>query len=114
MTAPRRRGLLDPADLRASHLRSQGTQEGLDNVRRWVLSILLVSTILHLAGGTAALAVFKDGVSDVGRAVMLVIAGCIGVVAVAAGRLLHERPPLSPWLLLGLVPAFVGTWAVLA
>jgi hypothetical protein len=78
-----------------------------------VLSILLVSTILHLAAGTAALAAFKDDVSTVGRAVMLLVAACVGLLAVAAGRLIHERTALSPWLLLGLVPALLGAWLVL-
>ena len=55
--ARRRRGLLDPNDLRASHVRSQGSVEGLDHVRQWVLSILLVSTILHLAAGLALMGI---------------------------------------------------------
>ena len=110
---PRRRGLLNPEDLRGSHLRSQGTAEGLDQVRKWVLSILLVSTILHLAFGVAAIPVFKDDLSTLGRAVMLSVAACIGVTAVVAGRLIHGRAPLSLWLVLGLVPAAVGTWFTL-
>ena len=36
--------------------------------------------------------------------------GLIGVIAVAAGLLIHGRRPLSPWLLLGLLPAAVGAW----
>ena len=106
--ARRRKGLLDPADLRGSHLRSQGTLEGLDHVRQWVLSVLIVSTILHLAAGTAALAVFRDDLSSSGRVVLLIVAACIGVLAVVAGRVIHRRPPLSAWLLLGLVPSVVG------
>ena len=113
-TTRRRRGLLDSSDLHASHLRSQGTQAGLDHVRRWVLSVLLVSTILHLAAGTAALAVFRDELTDVGRAVLLVVSACLGVVAVATGLLIHERRPVSAWLLLGLLPALVGTWLLRA
>jgi hypothetical protein len=115
-TAPprRRRGLLDPADLRASHLRSQGSRDGLQQVQRWVLSILVVSTILHLAAGTAAIAVFKDDLSALGRVVLLLVSACIGLIAVVAGRLIHERRPVSTWVLLGLVPAALGTWLTLA
>lgn len=112
-TPRRRRGLLDPQDLRGSHLRSQGTAEGLDQVRTWVLSILLVSTILHLAIGVAAIPVFKDDLSSVGQAVMLVVAAGMGVTAVATGRLIHGRSPATPWLVLGLVPAALGTWFTL-
>jgi len=39
-----------------------------------------------------------------------VIAAGIGVVAVATGLLIHQKSPLSPWLLLGLVPGLVGAW----
>jgi hypothetical protein len=110
----RRKGLLDPNDLRGSHLRSQGTLEGLDHVRRWVLSVLIVSTILHLSAGTAALAVFKDDLSSVGAVVLLVVSAVVGVLAVLAGRVIHGRHPLSTWLVLGLVPSIAGatfTWA---
>ena len=37
-----------------------------------------------------------------------VIAAGIGVVAVATGRLIHQKSPLTPWLLLGLVPRARG------
>ncbi len=108
--ARRRRGLLDPADLRGSHLRSQGSAAGLEQVRRWVLSILLVSTILHLSAGTAALAAFRGDLSATGVAVLLVVSACVGVLAIVTGRLIHSRSPLSPWLLLGLLPAVAGAW----
>ena len=36
------------------------------------------------------------------------IAGAFGVLAVAAGLAIHKRPLLTPWLLLGLLPALVG------
>ena len=112
-TPRRRRGLLDPADLRASHLRSQGTRDGLQRVQRWVMSVLVVSTILHLAAGTAAIPVFKDDLSVTGQVVLLGVSAGIGLVAVAAGRLIHARSPVSAWALLGLVPAAVGTWFTL-
>ena len=118
MTTPqparRRRGLLDPDDLRASHVRSQGSVEGLDHVRQWVLSILLVSTILHLAAGTALIPVVRDDISAVGQGTLLVISALIGLMAVATGRLIHHKHPASLWLVLGLVPALAGTWFTLA
>jgi hypothetical protein len=40
-----------------------------------------------------------------------VIAGLIGVGAVAAARGIHQKPILSPWLSLGLVVTCVGLWA---
>ena len=44
------------------------------------------------------------------RAGLNVIAGAFGVAAVVAGLAIHRRPPLSPWLLLGLLPTVVGLW----
>ncbi len=106
----RPRHLLDPDDLRRSHLRSQGTSESLTSVQRWVMSALAVTTILHLAGGVVLLAVFTDDDRLDARIGLNFIAGVIGVVAVATGLLIHGKKPLSWWLLLGLVPMLVGLW----
>ncbi len=35
------------------------------------------------------------------------------MLAVATGRLIHAKSPLTPWLLLGLIPAPVGFWLIL-
>jgi hypothetical protein len=106
----RPRHLLDPADLHASHQRSQGSSESLTRVQRWIVSVLAVTTILHLAGGVALVAIFVDDSRLDARIGLNVIAGVIGVLAVASGLLIHGKRPLSPWLLLGLVPGLVGAW----
>ena len=111
---PRRRGLLDPDDLHGSHVRSQGAVEDLNHVREWVLSILLVSTFLHFAAGFALVPVVRDDISTVGRLVLLLIAACIGALAIAGGRLIHQRSVITPWLVAGLVPAAVGAWFTFA
>ena len=106
----RPRHLLDPEDLRRSHQRSQGTQESLGNVQKWVMSVLAVTTIGHLAGGVAILAMSMDDATLDARIGLNVVAALIGVVAVATGLMIHGRKPLSWWLLLGLVPGIVGAW----
>jgi hypothetical protein len=106
----RPRHLLDPEDIRGSHLRSIGTQKALTNVQRWVMSVLAVSTILHFAAATALAAVFADQDRLDARIGLNVLAGVCGILAVAAGMLIHEKRPLSPWLLLGTSPALVGAW----
>lgn len=111
---PRRRGLLDPDDLRGSHIRSQGRVEDLNHVREWVLSILLVSTFLHFAAGFALVPVVREDISTTGQLVLLLIAACIGALAIAGGRLIHQRSVWSPWLLAGVVPAVVGAWFTFA
>lgn len=119
MTSPteqpgrRPRHLLDPDDLRGSHLGSQSSQESLTRVQRWVMSVLAVTTILHLAAGLVVAAVFMDPARLDARVGLIVIAGVIGVIAAATGRLIHQQPPLSPWLLLGLVPGLIGLGLVL-
>jgi len=83
----------------------------LTHVQRWVMSVLAVFTIAHLAVGIVVAALFVDQRS---AAVGLsVIAGIFGVLAVAAGQLIHQRNPLNAWLVLGLVPGVVGLVLVL-
>lgn len=84
----------------------------LARVQKWVMSVLAVTTILHLVGGLTIAAVTLDGpVSS--RVGLAVIAGIFGAIAVAAGRGIHGKPVLSPWLLLGVVPTLIGLWFVL-
>ena len=78
------------------------------------MSILAVTTIGHLAGGVAVVAVFTEESRMDARVGLNVIAGVIGVLAVAAGLMIHRRSPLSPWLLLGLLPMVVGLWFTFA
>ena len=106
----RPRHLLDPDDLQRHHQRSQGTSQSLTQVQQWVISFLAVTTILHLAGGVAVVAVFMEENRLDARIGLNAIVGVIGVIAVAAGLLIHRKNPLSPWLLLGLAPMLVSLW----
>lgn len=106
---PRRRHLMDPANPQRPSLASRE----ITRVQQWVLSVLVATTILHLAAGLAVAAVYADG-SRPGAGVGLNVLACVcGVGAVLAARLIHGRRPLSSWLLLGLVPGLVGLWFVL-
>jgi hypothetical protein len=83
----------------------------LTSVQRWILSTLAVTTILHLSGGLVLAAKAADvRSSEVG---LLVISAAFGVLAFAAGLLIHGKSPLHPLLVLGLVPALLGAWWVL-
>ena len=82
----------------------------MGRVQRWVMSVLAVTTILHLAAGVAIAAIFMPEDRLDARVGLNVIAAGIGVVAVAIGRMIHQKAPLSPWLLLGLLPGLVGAW----
>ena len=82
-------------------------------MQRWVMSVLAVTTILHLAAGLTLAAVFMDEARQGSRIGLTVIAAVIGMLAIVAGRLVHGKSALSAWLLLGLVPGLVGLWIIL-
>ena len=106
--APRRRHLMDPDNPRPS---SSGSMS-LSQVQKWVMSVLVVTTILHLVVGlVVAAAVVGDDRLDA-EIGLLLIAGAFGVLGIAAAFAIHQRSLLSPWLLLGLVPAAIGTYFV--
>lgn len=108
--APRRRKhLMDPA-----HPVRPVNDRALSDVQRWVMSTLAVFTIAHLAAGLVVAALEVPDTATTAQVGLNVIAGAFGVLAVAAGLAIHRRPPLSPWLLLGLLPTAVGLWLTLA
>jgi uncharacterized membrane protein len=101
---PRRRHLMDPDAPR----RAQSGSMSLSQVQKWVMSSLAVTTILHLVVGLiVAAAVVGDDRLDA-QVGLLLIAGAFGVLSIAAALAIHQRPLLSPWLALGLVPAAIG------
>ena len=83
------------------------------SVQRWVMSALAVTTIGHFAAGLVLAAIFLEDGRPGARVGLTVIAGVVGVLGVAAGFAIHQKSPLSPWLVLGLVPAAVGFFFVL-
>lgn len=102
--------LMDPNNLRPS-VRKDSMQ--LSHVQQWVMSVLAVTTVLHLSLGLVlAAAVVEDDRLDA-KIGLLVIAGLFGLLAVAAGLAIHQKRLVTPWLLLGAIPALVGAWFVL-
>ncbi len=99
MKAPRR-VVQDPAK----------DERDLVRVQKWVMSVLAVTTILHLSGGMVVAAVLLDDSPDTSRIGLNVIAGIFGAIAVATALAIHGRRILSPWLLVGLVPTLIGLW----
>ncbi|WP_395656380.1 hypothetical protein [Nocardioides sp.] len=110
----RPRHLMDPANPRREVVRQSGSGPmHLEPVQKWVLSALAFVTIIHLSGGIVIASLYvgddRPG-ADVG---LNVIAAAFGVLAVAVFRAIHQKPLLSPWLLVGLLPAAVGLVLVL-
>lgn len=83
----------------------------IGRVQRLVLSTLAATTILHFAVGLVVAAAVAERLdATIG---LLVISAAFGVLAMVAALLIHRRRPVSPWLLLGLVPTLVGATFVL-
>jgi hypothetical protein len=85
----------------------------LTQVQRWVVSVLAVTTILHLSAGLIVAAYFLDEQAVVARIGLCVIGGAFGVVAAGVGRLIHQKPIASPWLAVGFAPGLLGIALVL-
>ncbi|WP_344001935.1 hypothetical protein [Nocardioides lentus] len=81
----------------------------LERVQQWVLSVLVVTTIVHLVVGLVIAAVTLAGelYAQVG---LVLISGLFMGMAVATARAIHRRRALSAWLLISLVPVAVGLW----
>lgn len=110
--APRRpRHLIDPDNPRPAQRRDSMS---LTQVQRWVMSSLALTTILHFAAGLVVAAVFLEESRTDGRIALNILAGAVGVMSVAAFRLIHQKNPLSPWLLVGLLVMPVGFWFTFA
>ena len=104
----RRRHLMDPNAPRPATRPSMS----MGSVQRWVMSVLAVTTIGHLSAGLVVAAIFLDTTRPGAQIGVDIIAGVIGVLGVAAGFLIHQKRPLTPWLVLGLLPAAVGLWFI--
>ncbi len=102
-TRPRRRHLIDP-----DNPPPPPSGASLSRVQQWVMSVLAVTTILHLSLGLLLAAWVLDQDDLVPVVGLEVIAGFFTVIAVAVARAIHRRPVVSPWLLLGVVPTLVG------
>ena len=115
MTEPqprRARHLMDPNAPRRTREEHESEQRSLTHVQRWVMSVLAVTTLFHLQVGLILAALFLDDPRPGAEIGLCLIAGAFGVISVALALLIHGRRPLTPWLLVGLVPAAVGIWLV--
>jgi hypothetical protein len=99
----RPRHLMDP-----DNLVRPVNDHALTRVQRWVLSVLAVTTILHLSVGLVIGSFFLDDNEMVSRYGVCVIGGLFGVVAAAVGRLIHQKSVASWWLAVGFLPGAVG------
>jgi 4-amino-4-deoxy-L-arabinose transferase-like glycosyltransferase len=86
----------------------------IEQVQRWVVSFLILAVASFPLGALTAVIhrIVDDGRRPDGM-LLLVVMAALGVLALGAIRLVHKRPPLSPWLLCGVLPAVVAALLVL-
>ena len=86
----------------------------LTRVQQWVMSVLAVTTILHMSAGLVIAARFLPEERGTGPQIGLcAVAAAFGIAAVATGLAIHKHRVLSPWLALGVLPGVVGAWLIL-
>lgn len=84
----------------------------VERVQRWVASALVLTVATLFATGMAILSgtVHRPG----SRPALLIISGVVGLMAMAGVRAINVKRILTPWLLLGLLPAVtVGSYYAL-
>ena len=85
----------------------------IETVQRWVASVILI----HVGSVPAvSLAVYSIGVAEDerGRGIGLwLMSGVIGLLTIAGVRLIFQRTPVSPWLLVGILPTAVTGFYIL-
>lgn len=108
---PRRRHLMDPNAPRPTR-DYESENKSLSTVQRWVMSTLLVTTILHLCVGLVVAALYLDDPRPGARVGLCLIAAVFGVIALAVAFMIHGRRPVTPWVLLGVLPGLVGLWLI--
>ncbi|MEZ0580731.1 hypothetical protein [Nocardioides sp. MH1] len=108
--APRRRHLMDPDAPRK--VADPQDLERLARVQRRVVSVLLITTLIHLTVGLilAAELVADDRLDA--QLGLIVVGVAFYVVGVAAVRAINRKPILTWWMLTGLVPLVGGIWWV--
>lgn len=107
VTPKRRKHLMTPGAPRPP---SRSNSMSTAQVQKWVLTVLAVVILGHLAEALVIFALIAPQDHPASRIGLLVIAGAVGVIAAAVVRAIHQRHLLSSWLLLGLLPAAVGVY----
>lgn len=81
----------------------------VERVQRWVASALVLTVCTLFATGMAILSGTVD--RSGARPGLLVISCVVGLMAMVGVRVINQRSVLTPWLLLGFVPAaLVGSY----
>jgi len=83
----------------------------IERVQKWVMTALMMTTAVIFAVGLSLLAGQSD--QPGAKPGLLIIAGIVGVIAVAAARVIHQKSVFTPLLVLGVIPAALVGYLVL-
>jgi|GEM_PF-5418446 len=97
--APRK--VADPKDL-----------ERLHRVQRRVISVLIVTTLIHLTVGLILAADSVDEDRLDAQLGLILLGAAFYVVGIAAVRAINKQPLLTWWMVTALVPVAAGLWWV--
>jgi multisubunit Na+/H+ antiporter MnhB subunit len=93
---------------------SAAEERSLDLVQRVVFSAIVVVVIGSIATVLALYLAFNtDELTRSDEVILWLMTGVIGIISVLAVLLINRRPPISPWLVLGLLPMAVSAYWVL-
>jgi hypothetical protein len=98
--APRKAA--DPKDL-----------ERLHRVQRRVISVLIVTTLIHLTVGLILAADAADDDRRDAQVALILLGAAFFVLGIAAVRAINKKPLLTWWMLTGLIPIAGGIWWVI-
>ena len=98
--APRKAA--DPKDL-----------ERLQKVQRRVISVLVITTLVHM---TIGLILAAEAISDDRRdaqVILILLGAAFYLVGIGAVRAINKKPLMTWWMLTGLIPITGGVWWVI-
>lgn len=87
----------------------------VEKVQRMVMSALLGTVGFVFATGLCLLAGISDGpdAQPGSQPGLMVVAAVVGMATVAGVRTINQRSIVTPWLLVGAIPAAVAAWLIL-
>ena len=77
----------------------------IEQVQRWVVSALICAVSMFPLGALTAAVYVRATDDPAGAMILTVMMGVIGIAAVTAARLVHQRTAWSPYAALGVIPA---------
>ena len=93
---------------------SAAEERSLDLVQRVVFSVIVAVVVGSIATVLALYLAFnQDELARSDEVILWLMTGVIGIITVVVVLLINRRRPISPWLVLGLLPMAVSAYWVL-